>query len=192
MITFLKTAILTDFNTDVFAISLITFSFLHRFNILLATVLVTKHATDTFATRVNSVGTGRRVSTVHALNLSPVRLLIIPHILTLLMTLPVLAFLTVLSKVVNNNIIYTMSLKVSPTVFLSLLRASVNIRRFLIKVIGTPVFTFLVTTVNYLRNFGIDNDTRSINTRAASDIIRSVFIIVILSTITTLFFVRVN
>src|SRR5690606_21993365 len=101
VVAFLGATVLADFGASIYTVNLVAFAFLREFGVLLAAILLAGRTASAFAAQIGAMKANEEIDAIRALGLNPVELLVLPRVLAMLFTLPVLTFVGMLCGIVG-------------------------------------------------------------------------------------------
>ncbi|KAG9550698.1 hypothetical protein KCV01_g23255, partial [Aureobasidium melanogenum] len=93
------------------------------------------------------------IDAIRTLGLDPVELLVLPRTLALLIALPLLTFVSMLAGIVGGAVVCLATLKMSPSMFLTMFQDDMSISQFLVGMAKAPVFAFMIATIGCMEGF---------------------------------------
>ncbi|MGO2149555.1 MlaE family ABC transporter permease, partial [Halomonas sp.] len=92
VVAFLGATVLEQFGATVYTIDLVAFSFLREFGVLLAAILLAGRTASAFTAQLGSMKSNEEIDALQTQGLDPIELLVLPRIIALLVSLPLLTF----------------------------------------------------------------------------------------------------
>ncbi len=92
VIAFLGATVLANFGATIYTVNLVVFSFLREFAVLLTAILMAGRTASAFTAQIGSMKANEEIDAIRALGLNPIELLVLPRVLALLVSLPMLTF----------------------------------------------------------------------------------------------------
>lgn len=96
VIAFLGATVLANFGATIYTVNLVVFSFLREFAVLLTAILMAGRTASAFTAQIGSMKANEEIDAIRALGLNPIELLVLPRVLALLVSLPMLTFVGML------------------------------------------------------------------------------------------------
>ncbi|MBP5107893.1 MlaE family ABC transporter permease, partial [Pseudomonas protegens] len=109
VVAFLGATVLANFGASIFTVDLVAFSFLREFGVLLTAILMAGRTASAFTAQIGSMKANEEIDAIRTLGLDPVELLVLPRVLALLVSLPMLTFLAMLSGIVGGAVVCALS-----------------------------------------------------------------------------------
>jgi len=192
VVAFLGATVLADFGATIYTVNLVAFSFLREFGVLLAAILLAGRTASAFAAQIGAMKANEEIDAIRAIGLNPVELLVLPRVLAMLITLPILTFIGMLSGIIGGLVVCALSLDISPTLFMNILQRDISINHFLVGLGKAPVFAFLIAVIGCLEGFKASGSAQSVGERTTSSVVQSIFMVILIDAIAALFFMEMG
>ncbi len=192
VVAFLGATVLADFGATVFTVDLVAFSFLREFAVLLTAILMAGRTASAFTAQIGSMKANEEIDAIRTLGLNPMELLVVPRVLALLITLPLLTFVAMLCGIVGGAVVCALSLGISPAMFLSLLQSDIGVQHFLVGLAKAPFFAFLIAAIGCLEGFKVSGSAESVGAHTTSAVVQSIFVVIVLDAVAALFFMEMG
>ncbi|NIE75831.1 MlaE family lipid ABC transporter permease subunit [Pantoea sp. Ap-967] len=187
VVAFLGATVLADFGATVFTVDLVAFSFLREFAVLLTAILMAGRTASAFTAQIGSMKANEEIDAIRTLGLNPIELLVVPRVLALLISLPLLTFVAMICGIVGGAVVCALSLGISPAMFLSLLQSDIGVQHFLVGLAKAPLFAFLIAAIGCLEGFKVSGSAESVGAHTTSAVVQSIFVVIVLDAVAALF-----
>lgn len=192
VIAFLGATVLSTFGASIFTVQLVVFSFLREFAVLLTAILMAGRTASAFTAQIGLMKASEEIDAIQAMGLNPVELLVLPRVLALLLALPMLTFIGMISGISGGIVVCALTLGISPTMFLTVMKNSVGFEHFLIGMIKAPVFAFLISIIGCLEGFKVSGSAASVGAHTTASVVHSIFVVILLDAVAALFFMEMG
>ena len=192
VVAFLGATVLRDFGASIFTVELVSYSFLREFGVLLTAILLAGRSGSAFTAQIGSMKSREELDAIQALGLDAVELLVIPRLLALLVMLPVLAFIAMIAGIVGGGIVGSMSLDITPGMFIARLHEMTGIRHFWVGIVKAPVFAFLISAVGCLEGFKVEGSAESVGRHTTAAVVQSIFLVIVFDAMFAMFFMKLH
>jgi len=192
VVAFLGATVLQKFGAQIYTVDLVGFSFLREFGVLLTAILLAGRTASAFTAQIGSMKANQEIDAIQALGLDPVELLVLPRVLALLLTLPMLTFLAMLSGIFGGGVVCALSLDISPRMFLYMLQNDIAVQHFLVGIVKAPVFAFIIAVIGCLEGFRVSGSAQSVGEHTTSSVVQSIFVVILLDAMFALFFMEMG
>ena len=187
VVAFLGATVLADFGATIYTVNLVAFSFLREFGVLLAAILLAGRTASAFAAQIGAMKANEEIDAIRTLGLSPIELLVLPRVLAMLITLPILTFIGILSGIVGGLVVCSLALDISPAMFFTILQRDIPLNHFLVGMGKAPVFAFLIAVIGCLEGFKASGSAQSVGEHTTSSVVQSIFMVILLDAVAALF-----
>ncbi|GIX35899.1 MAG: ABC transporter permease [Lysobacteraceae bacterium] len=192
VVAFLGATVLRDFGAELFTVELVGVSFLREFGPLLTAILLAGRSGSAFTAQIGSMKAREEVDAIRALGLDPVELLVLPRLLALLVSLPMLAFLAMLAGLLGGGLVGSLALEISPAMFLARLQEMTDLRHFWVGLVKTPVFATLIALVGCLEGFRVEGSAESVGRHTTSSVVQAIFLVILFDALFALLFLELD
>ncbi|WP_043198686.1 ABC transporter permease [Pseudomonas putida] len=192
VVAFLGATVLAAFGATIFTVDLVAFSFLREFAVLLTAILMAGRTASAFTAQIGSMKANEEIDAIRTLGLNPMELLVVPRVLALLITLPLLTFVAMICGIVGGAVVCALSLDISPAMFLSLLQSDIGVQHFLVGLAKAPFFAFLIAAIGCLEGFKVSGSAESVGAHTTSAVVQSIFVVIVLDAVAALFFMEMG
>lgn len=192
VVAFLGATVLADFGATIFTVDLVAFSFLREFAVLLTAILMAGRTASAFTAQIGSMKANEEIDAIRTLGLNPMELLVVPRVLALLISLPLLTFIAMICGIVGGAVVCALTLGISPAMFLSLLQSDISVQHFLVGLAKAPFFAFLIAAIGCLEGFKVSGSAESVGAHTTSAVVQSIFVVIVLDAVAALFFMEMG
>lgn len=192
VVAFLGATVLQKFGAQIYTVDLVGFSFLREFGVLLTAILLAGRTASAFTAQIGSMKANQEIDAIQALGLDPVEVLVLPRVLALLLTLPMLTFLAMISGIFGGGVVCALSLDISPRMFLYMLQNDIAVQHFLVGIVKAPVFAFIIAVIGCLEGFRVSGSAQSVGEHTTSSVVQSIFVVILLDAMFALFFMEMG
>ncbi|HDS1733554.1 MULTISPECIES: MlaE family lipid ABC transporter permease subunit [Pseudomonas] len=192
VVAFLGATVLAAFGATIFTVDLVAFSFLREFAVLLTAILMAGRTASAFTAQIGSMKANEEIDAIRTLGLNPIELLVVPRVLALLISLPLLTFIAMICGIVGGGVVCALSLDIPPAMFLSLLQSDIGVQHFLVGLAKAPFFAFLIAAIGCLEGFKVSGSAESVGAHTTSAVVQSIFVVIVLDAVAALFFMEMG
>lgn len=179
---------LRRFGAEVFVVDLIGISMLRELGILLTAIIVAGRSGSAFTAQIGSMKVHEEVDAMRTIGLDPMELLVLPRLLALVLTLPLLAFFADLMGLLGGALMAWVALDISPALFIERLREAVDLSTFLVGIVKAPVFAFLIAMVGCFEGLRVVGSAESVGRMTTRSVVESIFLVIVVDAAFSVFF----
>ncbi len=192
VITFLGATVLQDFGASVFAVELVSFSFLREFGVLLTAILLAGRTASAFTAQIGAMNAREEIDAIRTLGMDPIDILVLPRLLALLVVLPLLTCVAMAAGIVGGLVICATSLDISSAMFVARLQDTFEFRHFLVGIIKAPVFAMVIGIIGCLQGFEVGGSAESVGRHTTTSVVQAIFLVILLDAVFALIFQTVG
>lgn len=192
VVAFLGATVLKDFGATIYTVNLVAFSFLREFGVLLAAILLAGRTASAFTAQIGAMKVNEELDAIRTLGLDPVELLVIPRVLAMMISLPILTFVGILSGLVGGGMVCAIALDISPAQFMAIMGRDIELKHFLVGMSKAPIFAFLIAAIGCLEGFKVGGSAQSVGVHTTSSVVQSIFMVILLDAVAALFFMEMG
>ncbi|MPS27119.1 MAG: ABC transporter permease [Alcaligenaceae bacterium] len=192
VVAFLGATVLRDFGATLYTINLVGFAFLREFAVLLTAILMAGRTASAFTAQIGSMKANEEIDAIRALGLDPINMLVLPRVLAMLVSLPLLTFMSMLTGIAGGMVVCAWSLDIPPSLFLSTLRESLDVRHFYVGIVKAPILAFIIAVIGCLEGFKVSGSAQSVGEHTTSSVVQAIFVVILIDALAALFFMEMG
>ncbi|AHG62525.1 MlaE family ABC transporter permease [Advenella mimigardefordensis] len=192
VIAFLGATILESFGASIYTVNLVAFSFLREFAVLLTAILMAGRTASAFTAQIGSMKANEEIDALRALGLNPTELLVIPRVLAMMISLPLLTFVGMVAGMAGGAVVCAATLDISPTLFIAMIQQNIGISHFLLGMAKAPLFAFLIAAIGCNEGFLVSGSAQSVGEHTTSSVVQSIFVVIFLDAVAALFYMEMG
>ena len=183
---------LQRFGAEIFVVNLIAVSVLREIAILLTAIVVAGRSGSAFTAEIGSMVVNEEVDAMRTLGLNPIEVLVLPRVLALVITLPLLAFFADMCGLFGGMLMCWGALEISPGLYLERLQGAVSPWSFWVGMIKAPVFAFLIAMVGCLEGLRVTRSAESVGQQTTRSVVTGIFLVIVVDAMFSIFFAAVG
>lgn len=191
VVAFLGATVLQEFGATIYTVDLVAYAFMRELGVLLAAILLAGRTASAFTAQIGSMKVREELDALRVHGMSPIELLVIPRLLALLITLPLLAFIAVLAGMAGGAVVAVLSLDISLARYLAIVQ-EVPVKHLLLGLSKAPVFALLIALIGCLEGFKVAGSAQSVGEHTTSAVVQSIFVVILIDAIAALFFMEMG
>jgi len=183
---------LQRFGAEIFVVNLISVSVLREIAILLTAIVVAGRSGSAFTAEIGSMVVNEEVDAMRTLGLDPIEVLVLPRVLALVITLPLLAVFAGMMGLFGGMLMCWGALDISPSLFLERLQGAISPWSFWVGIIKAPVFAFLIAMVGCLEGLRVTRSAESVGRQTTRSVVTGIFLVIVVDAMFSIFFATVG
>lgn len=191
VVAFLGATVLTQFGATIYTVDLVAYAFMRELGVLLAAILLAGRTASAFTAQIGSMKVNEELDALKVQGLNPIELLVIPRLLALVITLPLLTFVAILSGIAGGAMVAMLSLDISLARFLDIVQ-QVPLVHFWLGLSKAPVFAALIALIGCVEGFKVGGSAESVGERTTSSVVQCIFVVILVDAMAALFFMEMG
>jgi len=192
VVAFLGATVLKEFGASVYTVELVGYSFLREFGVLLTAIMVAGRSGSAFTAQIGSMKAREEIDAIRTLGLQPVEVLVMPRVLALLVSMPILTLVGMLAGILGGAAVCALALDISPMMFWTRLHETVPVTHFWVGMSKAPVFAFLIAAIGCLEGFKVAGSAESVGAHTTSSVVQSIFVVILVDALAAVFFMEID
>ncbi|MET0893606.1 MAG: ABC transporter permease, partial [Pseudoxanthomonas sp.] len=192
VVAFLGATVLKSFGATIFTVDLVAFSFLREFCVFLTAILIAGRTASAFTAQIGSMKANEEIDAIRTLGLDPIDLLVIPRVLALLITLPLLTFIAMMAGLAGGITVGAFDLGIPPQMYLARMHETLEVRHFFVGMSKAPVFALIIGLIGCLEGLQVEGTAQSVGERTTSSVVQTISLVIILDALAALWFMKMD
>lgn len=174
---------LTKFGAQPFAVNLLSVSLLRELGPMLAAIVVAGRSGSAFTAEIGAMVTNQEVDAMQVFGFDPMRYLVLPRVIGLLLTFPLLAFLADILGLLGGWVALWISYNMDLFSFVARLREVIDVRHIWIGLAKAPVFALAVALVGCYQGFQATGSADSVGRLTTKSVVESIFLVIVINAV---------
>jgi phospholipid/cholesterol/gamma-HCH transport system permease protein len=170
---------LQRFGANIFIVDLVSLSMLRELSPLMTAIIVAGRSGSAYAAQIGTMKVTEEIDALRTIGIGPIELLVLPKMLALIITLPLLTIYADITGVLGGMIMASTKLGVSFDVFLDRIGNAVSLSSFLTGVGKAPVFAAIISLVGCFQGFQVSGSADSVGRQTTVSVVQSIFLVIL-------------
>ncbi len=192
VIAFLGSTILRDFGAEIYVVELVSIAFLREFAVLLTAIVLAGRTASAFTAQIGAMKSREEIDAIRTLGLDPIDLLVIPRLLALLITLPLLTFIAMMAGLAGGITVGAFDLGIPPQMYLARMHETLEVRHFFVGMSKAPIFALIIGLIGCLEGLQVEGTAQSVGERTTSSVVQAISLVIILDAMAALWFMKMD
>jgi phospholipid/cholesterol/gamma-HCH transport system permease protein len=154
--------------------------------------MVAGRSGSSYTAELGSMKMREEIDALRTMGFDPIEVLILPRILALVISVPLLTFLGSMSALYGGGLVAWLYGGIDPDVFLGRLRESISLETFLVGIIKAPVMAFIIGIVASVQGLEVKGSAESLGAHTTSSVVISIFLVIVLDGFFAIFFASIG
>ncbi|WP_243403621.1 ABC transporter permease [Shimia abyssi] len=183
---------LQQFGAEVFVVELIAISIMRELGVLLTAIIVAGRSGSAFTASVGSMKVQEEVDAMRTLGLNPIDVLVLPRVLALLITLPILVFICVITGLFGGALMSWINLDITPGMFMTRLQDTTDVKHLIVGLVKAPFFAVMIGVIACWQAFQVKGSATSVGQRTTTSVVQAIFMVIALDALFSIFFAQMG
>ncbi len=176
------------YGAEHFTANLIAVSVLREMGVLLTAIMVAGRSGSAFTAEIGVMKVNEEVDALRVIGLSPFELLVVPRVLALMITLPLLTFIANIMGLAGGALVCHFLIDMNLQQYIERISDAASFSDLFVGLIKAPVFAFLIAVVGCMRGMDVSGSAESVGRLTTASVVQSVFLVLIADAIFSILF----
>ena len=183
---------LQKFGAATFAVDLIGILTLRELAVLLTSIMVAGRSGSAITAELGSMKMREEIDALRVMGLDPIDVLVVPRIIALLISLPLLTFMADMSAIFGGLLVAWTYGGISPDVFFSRLQDAIGMNTFLVGMIKAPFMALVIGMIAAMEGLATQGSAESLGRQVTSSVVKSIFMVIVVDGVFAMFFAAIR
>ncbi len=180
------------YGANIFIVDMLGISVLRELAPIITAIVIAGRSGSAFTAQIGAMKITEELDAMRTMGFDPYRFLVVPRIIALMITLPILIFVADIMAIIGGMLVANIDLGISTSLFLERFVEVVDVKHFYIGLIKGPFFAFLIATIGIYRGMMVKDDTQSIGFNTTKSVVESIFAVIICDAIFSIAFTNLG
>ncbi len=183
---------LGKFGAEIFVVDLVTVGVLRELGVLLTAIIVAGRSGSAFAAEIGAMQLNEEVDALRAIGVDPIEALVVPRLLALLITLPLLTIAADLVGLIGGGLLCHALLDMSVAQYLLRVQTAIASTTFWVGIIKAPVFAALIAGAGCACGMRVRTSSRELGRLTTLAVVASIFTVLIADALFAVLFMKLD
>lgn len=169
-----------QYGANIFVVDGVALGMTREFSPLIVATIVAGRSGASFAAQLGTMRLNEETDAIRVLGLSVAQVLVIPRVLALVISLPLLVFVGDLAGLAGAALIADTMLDITPSTFVARLHDALAPRHAIIGLVKAPVFALLIAIIGCRMGMTGARDTRTIGIHTTSTVVQAIVGVIVI------------
>ncbi len=183
---------LRPYSGEDFTINLVAVSMLREMGVLITAIMVAGRSGSAFAAEIGVMKAREEIDALRVMGLDPMEILVVPRLIGLVITLPLLTFFSDVMGLLGGGLISQSLLHVSPLQYLDRVHQAVDGRDLLVGLVKAPVFAFIIGVIGCMHGLRVRGSAESLGEETTRAVVKAIFLVIVLDALFSILFEKLG
>ena len=169
-----------QYGASIFVVDGVALGMVREFAPLIVATIVAGRSGAAFTAQLGTMRLTEEIDAVRTLGLSPAQVLVVPRVLALVLSLPLLIFAGDVAGMAGGMLVADVMLDLTPATFTERVQSALSVRHYLIGLAKGPVFALFIAVIGCRMGVAASRDTRSVGANTTSTVVQSIVAVILL------------
>lgn len=180
------------YGANIFIVDMLGISIFRELAPLMTAIVIAGRSGSAFTAQIGAMKITEELDAMRTMGFDPYLFLVLPRIIALIITMPLLIFVADITGVFGGMIVSYVDLGISAQLFIERLNEVVAAKHFFIGIIKGPFFAFLIASIGVYRGLMVKNDTQSIGFNTTKSVVESIFAVIVCDALFSIIFTNLG
>jgi phospholipid/cholesterol/gamma-HCH transport system permease protein len=167
------------FGAEIYTVNLLGIAILRELGVLLTAIIIAGRSGSAFTAQIGTMQVNEEIDALRTLGLDPIQVLVIPRLLGLVVTLPLLSVYADFMGLLGGCLMCLATLNLTVPQFLSQLQSAVGEWTFWVGTIKAPVFGATIALIGCYEGFNVSRSAESVGKLTTLSVVESIFLVIV-------------
>jgi phospholipid/cholesterol/gamma-HCH transport system permease protein len=179
---------LQKFGASIFTVDLTVISILREMGVLITAIMVAGRSGSAFAAEIGVMKLREEIDALKTMGLNPVEILVLPRLIAMMITLPLLAFTADIVGLAGGGLISILLLDIPLDQYIDRVDMVAKPTMFFVGLIKAPVFAFIITIVGTYQGMNVSGSAESVGKLTTVSVVQSIFLVIMVDALFSIVF----
>ena len=171
-------------------IDLVAVSVLREMGVLITAIMVAGRSGAAFTAEIGVMKAREEIDALQVMGLAPMEMLVLPRLIGIVITLPLLAFYADIMGLAGGAVIGHALLGTSPAQYLDHVRRAVDGSDLFVGLFKAPIFAFVIGVVGCMHGLRVNGSAESVGRETTRAVVKAIFLVIVLDALFSILFER--
>ncbi len=180
------------YGANIFVVDGVALGMTREFSPLIVATIMAGRSGAAFTAQLGTMKLTEEIDAIRTLGLDAMQVLVLPRVLALVITLPLLVFVGNVAGLAGSMLMASATLDISPQAFIDRLHVALSSRHYLIGLAKAPVFALFIAVIGCRMGLSVSRDTRSIGINTTSTVVQGIVAVILIDALFAVVLQAVN
>lgn len=165
---------------NLYVVDLLTITVMRELGPMMTAIVVAGRSGSAYAAQIGTMQVTDEIDALRSIGVSPLELLVVPKLLGLVLTLPLLTIFANLMAIGGGMVMSALFLDLSPPVFLHRIPEAVSINSLMTGVAKAPVFAVAIALVGCFQGFQVRDSADSVGRHTTISVVQAIVWVIVI------------
>ncbi len=170
---------LRRFGAEIYTVNLLGISILRELGVLMTAIIIAGRSGSAFTAQIGTMQVNEEIDAMRTLGLDPIEVLVLPRVLGLALSLPLLTFYADFMGLLGGCLMCWATLGIPIPQFLTQLQSAIGQWTLWVGIIKAPFFAAIIALVGCFEGFNVSRSAESVGRLTTLSVVESIFLVIV-------------
>lgn len=182
---------LQQFGATAFVVNLTGILILRELAVLLTSIMIAGRSGSAFTAEIGSMKMREEIDALRVMGLDPIEVLVVPRILALVISLPILTFISAMSGLTGAALVAWLYGGIGIDTFLARLQSVITWKHFAVGLIKAPFMAFVIGLIASIEGLAVKGSAESLGRQVTASVVKAIFMVIVVDGLFAMFFASI-
>ncbi|MEI5664589.1 MlaE family lipid ABC transporter permease subunit [Bosea sp. CCNWLW174] len=183
---------LQRFGATAFVVNLTGILVLRELSVLLTSIMVAGRSGSAFTAEIGSMKMREEIDALRVMGLDPIEVLVVPRILALIISLPILTFISAMSGLIGAGLVSWLYGGIGLDTYLERLKSVITWQHFAVGLIKAPFMAFVIGLIASIEGLAVKGSAESLGHQVTASVVKAIFMVIVVDGLFAMFFASIR
>ena len=183
---------LQQFGASAFVVNLTSILILRELAVLLTSIMIAGRSGSAFTAEIGSMKMREEIDALRVMGLDPIEVLVVPRILALIISLPILTFISAMAGLVGAGLVAWLYGGIGVDTFLARLQSVITWKHFAVGLIKAPFMAFVIGLIASIEGLAVQGSAESLGRQVTASVVKAIFMVIVVDGLFAMFFASIE
>jgi phospholipid/cholesterol/gamma-HCH transport system permease protein len=179
---------LRRFGAEIYTVNLVGVAVLRELGVLLSAIIIAGRSGSAFTAQIGTMQVNEEIDALRTLGLDPIEVLVLPRLLGLGLTLPLIVFFADFMGILGGALMSWAALGINIPNFLTQLQSAITQSTLWVGVVKAPFFATIIALVGCYEGLNVTRSAESVGRLTTQSVVESIFFVIVTDAIFSIVF----
>jgi phospholipid/cholesterol/gamma-HCH transport system permease protein len=180
------------FGAETYVVDMVGILSLREIGVLIVSIMVAGRSGSAYTAQLGSMKMREEIDALRIMGLNPVEVLILPRVLSLVVALPILAFLGSMAALLGGGLVASLYGDMNPDIYIARLQEAVSVTHFKVGLIKAPFMALVIGLVACSEGLRVKGSAESLGLQTTNSVVKSIFLVIVIDGLFAIFFASIG
>lgn len=193
VIAYMGVNLLGSIGFSVMVVDLVGFAMLRELAGVITAILIAGRSASAFTAQIGAMKMRQEIDAMTVMGLDAFETLVVPRAIACIVTLPILTFLAMMSGIMGGLMVtWVTPTDISPVLFLTRLRETVDISHFYVGIVKAPFFALVIAIIGCRQGMAVTGSVDSLGSRVTTSVVQAIFAVIFIDALFAILFFQIG